>query len=159
EPAPQAAQPAPPPAPAAPAASLPPAPEGDDARALADFWCQLVAQIADAMPAFARVLPQQAQLVARDGERWTMHCTSTTLVNNASAREHLQQALAAAGHNVQIELRHGAAPDTPELRRQTSEKQLQADARALLQADPLVQHITREYGASLVEKTLRVQRR
>ena len=159
EPAPQAAQPAPPPAPAAPAASLPPAPEGDDARALADFWCQLVAQIADAMPAFARVLPQQSQLVARNDAHWTLHCASTTLVNNASAREHLQQALAAAGHNVRLELRHGAAPDTPELRRQASEKQLQADARALLQADPLVQHITREYGASLVDKTLRVQRR
>lgn len=162
EPAHQAAQPAPPPpAPAAPAtpASLPPAPEGDNAHALADFWCQLVAQIADAMPAFARVLPQQAQLVARDGERWTLHCASATLVNNDAAREHLQQALAAAGHNVQLDVRHGAAPDTPESRRRASEKQLQADARALLQADPLVQHITREYGASLVEKTLRVQRR
>lgn len=163
EPTPQAAQPAPPPppapaAPAAPAASLLPAPEGDDARALADFWCQLVAQIADTIPAFARVLPQQAQLVARDGEHWTLHCASATLVNNDAAREHLQQALAAAGHNVQLDVRHGAAPDTPELRRQASEKQLLADARALLQADPLVQHITREYGASLVEKTLRVQR-
>ena len=60
---------------------------------------------------------------------------------------------------MQLDVRHGAAPDTPESRRQASEKQLQADARALLQADPLVQHITREYGASLVEKTLRVQRR
>lgn len=162
KPAPESVQPAPPPAPAAPAApaaSLLPAPEGDDARALADFWCQLVAQIADTIPAFARVLPQQAQLVARDGEHWTLHCTSATLVNNDAAREHLQQALAAASHNVRLDVRHGAAPDTPELRRQASEKQLQADARALLQADPLVQLITREYGASLVEKTLRVQRR
>lgn len=155
----EAAPPPPPPAPASPAASLPPAPNGDEARALADFWCQLTSQITDAMPAFARVLPQQSQLVARDDAHWTLHCASATLVNNASAREHLQQALAATGHNVQLELRHGAAPDTPELRRQTREKQLLQDARALLQADPLVQHITREYGASLVEKTLRVQRR
>ena len=110
------------------------------------------------MPAFARVLPQQSQLVERDGERWTLHCASATIARNDTALEHLLQALAAAGHNVQLEVRHGAAPDTPELRRQASEKQLLAAARALLQADPLVQHITREYGASLVEKTLRVQR-
>ena len=162
KPAPQPAEaappPPPPPAPAAPAAALPPAPDGNDARALADFWCQLTSQITDALPAFARVLPQQSQLVAQGDARWTLHCESATLVNNASAREHLQQALAAAGHNVQLEVRQGAAPDTPEQRRQASEQQLRQQARELLLGDPLVQHITREYGASLVEKSLRAKR-
>lgn len=159
EPAPEPAEPAPAPAPAASAATLAPAPEGDEARALADFWCQLVAQIADAMPAFARVLPQQAQLVARDGERWALHCASATLAHNDAARAHLQQALAAAGHDVQLDVRHDAAPDTPALRRQASEQQLQHEARELLLSDPFVQHIAREYGASIVEKTLQAKRR
>lgn len=163
EPAPEpAAEPAPEPVPEQPAAAAPaaaPAPGGGDARALADFWCATVEQIAAALPAFARVLPQQSQLVARDGARWTLHCASATLAGNDSARCRLQEALAAAGHAVQLDVRCADAPDTPELRRQASDQQLQQEARELLLGDPFVQRITHDYGARLVAKTLHAEQR
>ena len=164
-----AAEPAPPPAPPAPQ-TLPPVlmtPASEAAIAIntqeaqdnADFWCQLAERLvaADAVSGFARALALQAQLVQRSEGHWTLHCAVSTLTGNAAACEKLQAALAAAGHTVRLEVRAAPAPDTPTARRKTHDAKLLGDARALLLADPFVQQISGEFGARLIEETLKAE--
>jgi len=142
---------------------------GADARgappaAYADFWHALVRQLVeqDAVTALARELALQSELVERapggaDGapETWTLRIENTSLAQSATGsvsatRERLQAALAQAGHTVRLRVVTGPVADSPALRNAIVADNRMKAAQTLLQADPFVQAMMREFGATIV---------
>ncbi len=129
--------------------ALPPSDEGD-------FWHALVQDLVtrDLVTALVRELALQSQLVARDGNEWTLRTESESLANSA-ARERLQAALAEAGHAVRLRIDTGAVADSPSRRNAIAAAQRMKAAEALLLADPFVQEMMREFGAKIVPGSIK----
>ena len=115
------------------------------------FWQSLVREMVDRelINALVRELALQAQLMARDADRWHFKLERESL-NQASARERLKTALAAVGHVVEIGFEIGKVTDSPWIRHTLATQARQLAAQALIENDPMVQDWMRDFGAKIV---------
>lgn len=132
------------------AVPLPDAVAGE--AALGDAWhalvCELVAS--ERVTALVRELALQSELVAREGEVWTLHVEAESLLQ-ASARERLQSALSeAVGAPVRLQVKAAAASDTPARRNARAAAERMREAEALAQNDPFTQTMVRDFDARIV---------
>ncbi|WP_042424043.1 DNA polymerase III subunit gamma/tau [Comamonas granuli] len=130
--------------------------EGAAARRLVptaegEAWQAAVQQLiaSEAITALVRELALQSQLVARDGEHWLLRVESESL-NQGSTRERLRAALAAAGLAQQISVELGPVTDSPALRNAARQNERQQRALEIVQNDPFVQTLVREFDARIV---------
>ena len=144
EPRPEGARLQPRPAEGAAARRLVPTAEGEAWQAAVQ---QLIAS--EAITALVRELALQSQLVARDGEHWLLRVESESL-NQGSTRERLRAALAAAGLAQQISVELGPVTDSPALRHAARQNERQQRALEIVQNDPFVQTLVREFDARIV---------
>ena len=127
-----------------PQAPLQTTPEGD-------VWFGLVQGLlaAEAVTALVRELALQSQLLARDGATWRLCVDSESLARPASC-ERLQAALQAAGHAVTLQLSVGPVTDSPAKRLAQAAAAKMDAAVALIENDPLVQSLLRDFDAKIV---------
>ena len=127
-----------------PEAPLKTTPEGD-------VWAEVVGQLqaAEAITALVRELALQSQLVAREGDVWRLCVDSESLARPATC-ERLQAALQAAGHAVRLQFDQGTVTDSPSKRNAQAASARMDAAVELIQNDPLVQSLVRDWGARIV---------
>jgi DNA polymerase-3 subunit gamma/tau len=124
---------------ARPSAPLVPTEEGD-------FWHALVQQLVDqqAITALVRELALQSQLVARDTGHWMLRVERESL-NQAASRERLRNALAGAGHEVNLSVEVGAVSDSPARRNAAAAAEKQRAAEEIILNDPFIQSTRRDF--------------
>src|SRR5690606_4060436 len=142
-------QPMPLSAPAPVAARYTPTEEGEVLHATVQ---RLVA--AEPISALVRELALQSQLVARDGGHWLLRVERESL-NQPTARERLRAALEAAGHATQISVEVGVVIDSPARRNAAAAAERQRRAEEIVQNDPYVQSLVRDYGAKIVPGSIK----
>jgi len=127
-----------------PEAPLQPTPEGD-------FWADVVGQLqaAESITALVRELALQSQLQAREGDVWRLCVDSESLARPATC-ERLQAALQASGHAVRLQFTQGTVTDSPAKRNAQAAAAKMDAAIALIQNDPLVQAMVRDFDAKIV---------
>ncbi|QKO21472.1 DNA polymerase III subunit gamma/tau [Rhodoferax sp. BAB1] len=133
----------------APGAPLVPTEEGG-------YWHQVVRGLvaSEAVTALVRELALQSQLVARDADQWLLRVERESL-NSASSRERLQAALQAAGHAVTLAVEIGRVGDSPARRNAAIAEEKQLAAEKLIQEDPFVQAMMRDFGAKIVPGSIK----
>ncbi|MDF1483989.1 DNA polymerase III subunit gamma/tau [Ramlibacter sp. H39-3-26] len=133
----------------APLAQFTPTGEGD-------FWHATVQKLvaAEAITALVRELALQSQLVARDGPHWMLRVERESL-NQPAARERLRAALADAGLAEQITVEVGSVIDSPARRNAHAARERQRAAEELIHADPFVQSMLRDWGATIVPGSIK----
>ncbi|MEY3520042.1 MAG: polymerase subunit tau, partial [Pseudomonadota bacterium] len=138
-----------------PTLSAPPAvqatPEGD-------VWLEVVQGLMaqEAITALVRELALQSQLLARDADHWQLRVERETL-NHPSSRERLQAALLAAGHgDVKLGIEVGPVTDSPARRLAVKAAEKMVAAQELIQNDPLVQAMVRDFGAKIVPGSIQI---
>lgn len=116
-----------------------------------DVWHATVQQLvaAEAITALVRELALQSQLVARDGAHWLLRVERESL-NQPTARERLRAALEAAGLAQDISVELGPVSDSPALRNTARQNARQERALEVVQNDPFVQTLVREFDARIV---------
>lgn len=121
-----------------------------------DVWHDTVRQLvaAEAITALVRELALQSQLVARDGGHWLLRVERESL-NQPTARERLRAALEAAGHATQISVEVGVVIDSPARRNAAAAAERQRRAEEIVQNDPYVQSLVRDYGAKIVPGSIK----
>lgn len=140
--------------PAAPAKlrAVPPLDAAAGDATLGDVWHALVRELvaSERVTALVRELALQSELVAREGEVWTLHVEAESLLQ-ASAPERLQAALCeAVGAPVRLQVKAAAAADTPARRNARAAAERLRAAEALAQNDPFTQTMVRDFGARIV---------
>lgn len=127
---------------------------------LGDFWASLVTQLvaSDAIKTMARELALQSQLVSQEGALWTLRVESPSLnspahIDKLLSAIHAQQQGAPA---VQLTVEIGPVTDTPVRRNQALAKERQRLAEALINNDPLVQDMIRNWGGKVVPGSIKV---
>jgi DNA polymerase-3 subunit gamma/tau len=123
-----------------------------------DEWFSVVQGLLaqEAITALVRELALQSQLVARDGDQWVLRIERESL-NHAASRERLQTALTAAGHGqIRLQIELGAVQDCPAKRMAVAAAAKMVAAQALIENDPLVQTMMRDFGARIVPGSLQV---
>lgn len=137
--------------PAAAVAPLVPVPHGEG-------WSQTVNQLvaAEAVAALTRELGLQSELRSRADGLWTLRVERESL-NQAAAREKLQAALQAhlgdAALRLAVEV--GPVTDTPARRNAAAQAERQRAAEEMIQNDPFVQDMMRDWGAKIVPGSIR----
>ena len=125
---------------------------------LGDLWAHLVAQLiaSEGIKTMARELALQSELVANDGAAWTLRVESPSL-NSAAHIEKLQTAinLQLGEPSVQLVVEIGPVLDTPVRRIQALAKERQAQAEELINNDPLVLDMVRNWGGKVVPGSIR----
>ena len=123
---------------------------------LGAHWHDVVTQLVatEAINGFVRELALQSELVARDGARWQLRCPSG-LLGNASTVERLQAAMQEAGYAIQLDVAQAEVRDTPSIRNQHAQAKRLNAARDLLQADPFVLALQRDFGATIVAHSVK----
>ena len=121
-----------------------------------DFWYATVQQLvaSEAITALVRELALQSQLVARDTDQWLLRVERETL-NQPSTRERLTQALRHAGHDIKLVVEIGRITDCPARRNTAASEEKQRAAEKLIQDDPFVQAMVRDFGARIVPGTIK----
>jgi DNA polymerase-3 subunit gamma/tau len=110
----------------------------------------------DAITALVRELALQSQLLGRDAGHWQLRVDRETL-NHAASRERLQAALQAAGHGgVQLGIEIGPVTDSPARRLAVKAAEQMQAAKALIESDPLVQAMVRDFGAKIVPGSIQL---
>ena len=120
------------------------------------FWAALVQEMTanDLINALVRELALQSQLLGRDTDRWQLRLERESL-NQPAARERLKTALAALGHNVALAFEMGKVTDSPLLRNTLAAHERQNAAQALIENDPLVQAMLRDFGGKIVPDSVK----
>jgi DNA polymerase-3 subunit gamma/tau len=120
------------------------------------FWAALVHDMAakDLINALVRELALQSQLLGRDTDRWQFRLERESL-NQPAARERLKTALAALGHHVALAFEMGKVTDSPLLRNTLAASERQNAAQALIENDPLVQAMLRDFGGKIVPDSVK----
>jgi DNA polymerase-3 subunit gamma/tau len=115
------------------------------------FWAALVREMADKelINALVRELALQSQLLGRDTDRWQLRLERESL-NQPTARERLKAALSAMGYAVELGFELGKVSDSPWLRNTVAANERQWAAQALIENDPLVQAMLRDFGGKIV---------
>ncbi|NTV85659.1 MAG: DNA polymerase III subunit gamma/tau, partial [Burkholderiaceae bacterium] len=121
-----------------------------------DFWHAMVRRliVEEAVTALVRELALQSQLVARDIGDWLLRVERESL-NQPTARERLQNALLEAGHPVRLTVEVGRVTDSPARRNAQAAAEKQRAAEAVIQADPFVQAMMRDFGAKIVPGSIK----
>ena len=116
-----------------------------------EFWAALVRDMAEKelINALVRELALQSQLMGRDTDRWQLRLERESL-NQPAARERLKTALATMGHSVELAFEMGKVTDSPLLRNTLAANERQWAAQALIENDPLVQSMLRDFGGKIV---------
>ena len=141
---------------ASPAAPEPPAAASLEPTEEGAFWHAVVQPLVDngAIQAMVRELALQSQLVARDEGLWLLRVERESL-NQPANRERLAGVLRTAGHAVDLAVEIGRVSDCP-ARRNSAASQGRLDAaRHLIESDPFVQRMVREFGAKIVPGSVR----
>ena len=127
-----------------PQAPLQTTPEGD-------VWFGVVQQLvsSEAVTALVRELALQSQLIAREGDVWRLCVDSESLARPATC-ERLQSALQSAGHAVRLQFSQATVTDSPAKRNAQAAADKMDAATELIQNDPLVQTLMRDWGAKIV---------
>ena len=127
-----------------PQAPLQTTPEGD-------VWFGVVQQLvsSEAITALVRELALQSQLIAREGDVWRLCVDSESLARPATC-ERLQSALQSAGHAVRLQFSQATVTDSPAKRNAHAAAAKMDAATELIQNDPLVQTLMRDWGAKIV---------
>ena len=123
-----------------------------------DVWLEVVQGLMaqEAITALVRELALQSQLVARDGDQWQLRVERETL-NHPASRERLQAALLAAGHgDVKFHIEIGQVTDSPAKRLAVLAAAKMVAAQELIQNDPLVQAMVRDFGARIVPGSIQL---
>ncbi len=133
-------------------------PKTGELTRLADEWAKTVNQLisTDDIAALTRELGLQSELCRRDGNVWTLLIEKESL-NQASAREKLQAALQAlhSDQTLRLAVQLGSVSDTPAHRNAALVAARQREAEALIQNDPYVQELKREWGAKIVPGSIK----
>ena len=121
-----------------------------------DFWHATVADLVvrESVTALVRELALQSQLVGRDEGHWMLRVERESL-NQPASRERLQKALAAAGHAVGLSVEVGTVTDSPARRLAAAAAEKQRVAEEIIQADPFVQEMVRDFGAKIVPGSIK----
>jgi DNA polymerase-3 subunit gamma/tau len=116
-----------------------------------DFWHAAVADLVgrESVSALVRELALQSQLVGRDEGHWMLRVERESL-NQPASRERLRNALAAAGHAVDLSVEVGTVTDSPARRLAAAAAQRQRAAEEIIRGDPFVQEMMRDFGAKIV---------
>ena len=116
-----------------------------------EVWYAAVQQLvaSEAVTALVRELALQSQLVARDGGHWLLRVERESL-NQSGTRERLRAALEAAGLAQDISVELGPVSDSPALRNTARQNARQERALEVVQNDPFVQTLVREFDARIV---------
>jgi DNA polymerase-3 subunit gamma/tau len=123
-----------------------------------DVWFGVVQGLLaqEAITALVRELALQSQLVARDADQWMLRIERESL-NHPASRERLQMALATAGHGqVRLQIELGPVADCPAKRLAVAAAAKMVAAQELIENDPLVQTMVRDFGARIVPGSLQV---
>ena len=123
-----------------------------------EAWLGMVQTLMDqeAITALVRELALQSQLVARDGLQWQLRVERETL-NHPTSRERLQAALMALGHGeVKLHIEIGAVTDSPAKRLAVQAAAKMQAAQELIQNDPLVQALVRDFAAKIVPGSIQL---
>ncbi|PUE10079.1 DNA polymerase III subunit gamma/tau [Limnohabitans sp. T6-20] len=123
-----------------------------------DVWLEVVQGLMaqEAITALVRELALQSQLVARDGEQWQLRVERETL-NHPASRERLQAALLAAGQGaVKLQIEIGSVNDSPAKRLAVLAAAKMEAAQDLIQNDPLVRAMVRDFGARIVPGSIQL---
>ena len=123
-----------------------------------DVWLEVVQGLMaqEAITALVRELALQSQLLARDAAQWQLRVERETL-NHAASRERLQAALQAAGHgDVKLSIEVGPVTDSPARRLAVKAAEKMVAAQELIQNDPLVQAMVRDFGAKIVPGSIQL---
>ena len=119
---------------------------------LGDSWSQIVNQLvaAEAIGALTRELALQSELCCRDAGIWGLRVERESL-SQPAAREKLQAALQAALSDTALTLtvEVGAVTDTPARRNSAALAERQRAAEVVIQNDPFVQDMIRNWGAKI----------
>ncbi len=115
------------------------------------FWHATVQQLiaSEAITALVSQLALQSQLVQRAGDAWTLRVEAQSL-NQPVARERLRAALQAAGHASVLDIEVCPVADTPARRNAAAASARQRAAQAVVEQDPLVQALVRDYDAKIL---------
>ena len=150
--------PAPAPSPA-PALALPLQP-----TALGHLWAECVQSLvaAELVTGLVRELALQSELQSQDSGTWRLRVESPSL-NQGEACQALLLALQSlpaspkyqTAERLQVEI--GAATDTPARRQAAAMAQRQQQAEEIIDQDPLVQDMVRNWGARIVPGSVRMQ--
>lgn len=134
---------------ARPATAFTPTPEGD-------YWHATVTGLveAEAVTALVRELALQSQLVGRDEGHWMLRVERESL-NQPASRERLQNALATAGHAVNLSVEVGPVSDSPARRNAAAAAARQQAAEEIILNDPFVQEMMRDFGAKIVPGSIK----
>ena len=134
------------------------APAAVQATPEGDVWLEVVQDLLDqeTITALVRELALQSQLLGRDGAQWQLRVERETL-NHAASRERLQAALLAAGHgDVKLHIEIGPVSDSPARRLAVKAAEKMRAAQELIQNDPLVQAMVRDFGAKIVPGSIQL---
>ena len=120
------------------------------------YWHQVVRGLiaSEAVTALVRELALQSQLVARDADQWLLRVERESL-NSTSSRERLQAALQAAGHGVTLAVEIGRVGDSPAKRNAAIAEEKQLAAEKLINEDPFVLAMVRDFGAKIVPGSIK----
>jgi DNA polymerase-3 subunit gamma/tau len=123
-----------------------------------DVWLEVVQGLLDpeTITALVRELALQSQLMGRESERWQLRVERETL-NHEVSRDRLQAALQAAGHgDVTLHIEIGPVTDSPAKRLAVKAAEKMLAAQELIQNDPLVQAMVRDFGAKIVPGSIQL---
>ena len=126
---------------------------------LGDTWSALVSQLlaADAVAALVRELALQSELRSQDGNVWTLRVERQSL-NQSAACEKLQlalQTLLQAEPTIKLAVEVGPITDTPARRYTAAQLARQRHAEAVINGDPFVQDMIRNWGAKIVPGSIK----
>ena len=126
---------------------------------LGDFWASLVTQLiaSEVIKTMTQQLALQSQLVCKDDVNWTLRVESPSLNNQANI-EKLQTAIRAEQSGataVELTVEIGPVTDTPVRRNQALARQRQVQAEELVNNDPFVQDMIRNWGGKVVAGSTR----
>ena len=129
-----------------------------EGASLDDAWERIVNQMvsAESIAALTRELALQSQLCGRSEGLWTLRVERESL-SQAAAREKLQVALQAeTGESaLRLAVELGAVTDTPARRNSSAQVERQRSAELLIQNDPFVQNMIRDWGARIVPGSIK----
>ena len=116
-----------------------------------DFWFGVVQGLieTEAIGAMVRELALQAQLIGRDTDQWLLRVERESL-NQPTTKDRLAAALRQAGHAVALAVEIGRVNDNPSRRLRAASEARQLGAEKIIQEDPLVQALVRDFGAKIV---------
>lgn len=120
------------------------------------FWHLTVQQlvVSEAINALVRELALQSQLVARDIDHWLLRVERESL-NQPASRERLQSALQSIGHVIKLSVEVGRVVDSPAKRNAAVAAERQIAAAKIIDEDPFVQSMVRDFGAKIVPGSIK----